>query len=91
MSLRGRLNQIQSKVNTTLNQGQVAITVMKEAGLGLIEEIEDGVEIGLVVKKENLGSLKKLVRSILFNEPVEEDLELPFWLRVKLREDDETP
>ena len=83
--LKARLNRLESHAHATMDDGQKAIFELKELVAGLIEEIEDGFELELVVDPESLLNL-------ISPTGTGDGRTLPFSLRVKLREeDDETP
>lgn len=47
--LRGRLDRLESNAHQTMNTAQGAIAAVREAALGLLEELQDGVEFELEI------------------------------------------
>lgn len=47
--LRGRLDRLEGNAHATMNTAQGAIAAVREAALGLLEELQDGVEFELEI------------------------------------------
>jgi hypothetical protein len=47
--LRGRLDRLEGNAHQTMNTAQGAIAAVREAALGLLEELQDGVEFELEI------------------------------------------
>jgi|GEM_PF-1662592 len=43
--LRGRLDRLENDAHATMGQAQFTLTAIREAALGLLEELQDGVTI----------------------------------------------
>ena len=76
--LRGRLDRLESNAHATINTAQVTIHALREAALGLLEELQDGVEIEIVKRPD-----ASLVDFFQGRSDV-----LPFSLRIVIKEDD---
>jgi hypothetical protein len=79
--LRARLDRLEGNAHATMNTAQGAISGVREAAEGLLEELQDGIDIELVRKPG--ASLMDFIQG-------KADA-LPFSLRIVIKEDNQPP
>jgi len=77
--LRARMNRLEGKANQTMNAAQGAIYAVKEAALGLLEDLRSGIDI-------TLSKRKGVTWKDFFFGTADE---IPFRLQVRFPGDDE--
>jgi hypothetical protein len=75
--LRARLDRVESNAHKTMNLAQAAIYAVKEAMLGFIENLEDGVDVK--IQRDPKVSLMDFVSGKV--------TELPFHIKIKFKDD----
>lgn len=74
--IRGRLDRLEGNAHATMNQAQVTIAALREAAIGLIEDLQDGVTVEI----KRTGSIMDFIQG-------KTDV-LPLALRIVPEEDD---
>jgi hypothetical protein len=77
--LRGRLDRLEGNAHQTMNTAQNSVVLVREAALGFLEELQDGIRLELV--KDPGTNLMDF-----FTGKVDK---LPFSVRIVIDEDEE--
>lgn len=77
--LRGRLDRLEGNAHATMGQAQFTLAAIREAAVGLLEDLQDGVDV-VIVRKGDATIMDFLQGKVA---------ELPFALRLVIKEEAE--
>ena len=87
--IEARVAQSMARMDSTTAGANRAIQRLEIGATTVLEEILDGFDLVPVIDQGLAEKLHLVFGAIMGGDPLEEELELPIRLRVKLREDDD--